>query len=222
MRQRGLALLRGARGGDQLQAEGARPLAGDQADPASGGVEQHEIARHQVFHRAAAGQQVAGRPALEHHRRAGLEGDRLRQPAQAHRRHQAHVAVGAGRKAGVGRPVPHPQVLHARADRLDHPGALHAELQRERQAIQPLALVDVEEIHPDGVVTDAHLARAGLADRNLDQAQRLRPAGLVDADGPASMQAHGWPPSASGAAGLPSTAAISSSTRASSMVAGTA
>ncbi len=45
------------------------------------------------------------RQALEHHGRAGLEVDRIGQPAHVHGRHHAQVAVAAGRVGGVGRAV---------------------------------------------------------------------------------------------------------------------
>ncbi len=92
-------------------------------------------------------------------------------------------AVGAGRPAGIGGAVAGLQVRHALAHRLDHARGFHAELQRHRERIEPAALVGVDEVEADGLVADADLAGAGLADLDVDDLEFLGTAGRIDANG---------------------------------------
>jgi len=137
-------------------------------------VEQHEVAGLQTALWLRAGQQVGGGHALEHHGRTGLEIDAVRQLHDTLCRHHAHLAVAARRLAGVGDAVTGLQVRDARTHRLDHARRLHAQRQRQRVRVQAGALVDVDEVQADGVVADAHLARAGVADGQIDELHHVR------------------------------------------------
>jgi len=146
-------------------------------------MEQHVVARLQALHRQRFLQQVLRRQALEHHGRAGLEVDRVGQPAHGLRRHHAHLAIAARRHAGVGHTVAHGQVRHAGAHGLDHARALHADAGRHLQRVQAGAVVDVDEVQPDGAVAYAHLPGAGLAHVHLGQFQYFGAAVLADLNG---------------------------------------
>ena len=183
MLDRELAFGVAAGGGNQLQPERARPLASDQTDAAGRCVEQHEVAGHQAFGRQRLLQQVLRCQALEHHRRAGFERDRVGQLAHALGRHHPGLAVAAGRVAGVSRAVADPQVGHACADRLDNASALHAQVQGQRVGVQAGALVDIDVVQADRVVADTDLAGTGFADGQVDELHHFGSAVLLDLDG---------------------------------------
>ena len=190
--ERERAFLVAAGGADQAVAQRPGPLAGDQADAAGRGVPQDMVARLQALGRQRALEQVLRGQALEHHGGAGLEADRVGQAADRHRRHDAPLAVAARLGAGgVGDAIADLQVRDARADRLDHAGALAAEDERHAHRIQARALVGVDEVGADRVMADADLARAGLADLEIDELQLFGAAGLGDADGAAVVGGHG-------------------------------
>ena len=167
--KRQLAFFIRTRGGDQLVAQRLGPLAGDQAHTTGRRVPQDVVARLQAFRRQRLAQQVLRRQALQHHGGAGLERDVVGQLAHGQCGHHARLAVAAGRVAGVGGAVAGFQVRHALAHRLDDAGALHAQVQRHGQLVQAAALVDVDEVQPDGVVADADLARPGFAYGQVDK-----------------------------------------------------
>mmetsp|Transcript_885 Transcript_885/g.2059 ORF Transcript_885/g.2059 Transcript_885/m.2059 type:complete len:345 (-) Transcript_885:1610-2644(-) len=181
--QRQLAFLVAAGGGNQPQAEGACPLAGDQPDTARGGMEEHEVTRLQAALRQRLAQQVLHGQALEHHCRAGLEVDGLGQLEHALGRHHARRRIGARRVAGIGGTVAGPQVADALAHRLDDARPFHAQAGRQRQRIGAVAVIDVDVVQPAGVVADADLARAGLAHLDVHPLQLLRAARGLDDDG---------------------------------------
>ena len=92
---------------------------------------------------------------------------------------QPALGIGADRRGGVGHPLPDREVGHARADRLDHAGALEARREGQRgRRVQPGAEVDVDEVQSDSRLPYAHLARAGRADLDLLIAHHLGPADL--------------------------------------------
>ena len=170
---------------DQLQSEGACPLARDQPDAAGRRMEQHEITLPQAALRLHLLQQVLRRQALEHHGRTGLEIDGVWQLADAFGRHHADLAIAARRLAGVGGAIACLEVRHARSDGLDHAGRLHPELQRHRQLVHARALVNVDEVQADRLVPDPDLAGSRLADSDIDDLHLFGTAMLVDADGSA-------------------------------------
>jgi hypothetical protein len=63
----------------------------------------------------------------------------------------------------------------ALANRLDHARAFHAQGHRQGQRVDTAALVDVDEVQAAGVMADADLAGAGLADLRLDKLHVVRP-----------------------------------------------
>ena len=165
-----------------MDTQGLGPLAEDQSDATGCGVEKHRVTGVQTALRLGALEQVLHRQALEHHGRAGLETDGVRQFADAFGRHHAQLAVRAGGLAGVSRTVTHPQVRNACAHRLDHACGFHAQLQRNRQRIQASAEIHIGVIQASGVVANAHLAGAGLTHAQGDHLQLLRATVLVDLD----------------------------------------
>ena len=170
-----------------MQAERLRPLAGDQADTAGSRVEEYEVATLQAFLRQRLAQQVLGGQALQHHRGAGLERDRVRQFDDAFGGHHAQRAVTARRVAGVSSAVAHLQMGHALAHGLDDTRRLHPERQRHRQRVHARTLVHIDEIQAAGMVADADLAWPRLADRKVDEVHGFGAAVLIDANGGAGL-----------------------------------
>jgi hypothetical protein len=148
---------------DGIHAELLQPLAGDQADASGGGVPQHGVA---LLHPVGGGDQVMHGEALQEHRGGLLLADALGQLDHALGGREAHLAVGPG-QAGVADAVALLQALDARADGIDHAGRLVARHARQLHGVEPGALVDVDEVDADGGVPQAHLAGAGLADRDV-------------------------------------------------------
>jgi hypothetical protein len=73
-------------------------------------------------------------------------------------------------------------VRDALAHRLDHARGFHAQLQRHLERIEPAALVGVDEVQAHGLVADADLAGAGVADFHVDDLQFFGAAMAVDTD----------------------------------------
>jgi hypothetical protein len=173
-------LLVGTDGADHGDAQCPRPLADDQADTAGRGMDQDGVAR---LHRAGTAQQVLRSHALQHHRRAGLEVDRVGQLDQTVGRNVAHLCIGADRAAGIGDAVADLQFGNRAADGFDHPGALKANAGGHRQRIGTGAMVDVDVVEADGVVAHARLVRRRVANADFFPAQDFGAAGGVKADG---------------------------------------
>ena len=176
------AFLVRACGADQVQAERARPLAGDQADAAGRRMEQHDGRPPSGRPAARAAQQVLHRQALSiiaaPVSKSIASGSLTTHLAGMH----ARLAVGAGRR-GWRRPRGRrPQVRDALAHRLDDARALHAEASGSGSGYSAGALIDVDEVDAAGAVADAHLARPRLADL------RPRPARIASGPPGASMR----------------------------------
>ena len=146
-------------------------------------MKQHEVALFQAALRLGAAQQVLRGQALEHHGRASFKRNCVRQLAHALRRHDAHFAVTARRLAGVGGAVARLQVRDAFADGFDDARRFHAKLQRHGHRVEAAALVNIDEVQPNGLVADADLAGAGFTHLHLHQLEFFGAAVLVDADG---------------------------------------
>ncbi|MPN45095.1 hypothetical protein SDC9_192662 [bioreactor metagenome] len=127
------------------------------------------------------------RQPLEHHGRAGLETDGVGQLAHIHCRHHTHFAVAARRLARIGRAIAHLQVRDAITHGLDHARRLHADTCGHLQRIQARAVVHVDEVQADGLVADADLAGARLANLHIDKLQLFGTTMLTDLNG----EAHG-------------------------------
>src|SRR5581483_7095126 len=84
----------------------------------------------------------------------------------------------------IGDAVARPYFGHARADRFDEAGRLHADdMRKAGQGIAAGSEMDVGEIEPNGGVAHAGFAWARLADVDLFVAQLFRPTGLVNPNG---------------------------------------
>ncbi len=134
------------------------------------------------LHLVRAADQVPRGHALQHHRRALLVGDAVGQFHQSVGRHDARLAIGAERSAGIGDAVARLQVGDAGPDLLDNACSLGAEPARQRHRVEAAALVGVDVVEPDRRVTQADLALAGFADFDLLPLQDLGPAGLRETD----------------------------------------
>ena len=119
--RRGLLVV--AHGADHGGAQLLGPLAGDEAHPAGGGVEQDGVAG---LHLDGLAQQVLGGHPLEHHGRGRAIVDLGGQRHQPVGRQHPLLAVGARSPAGVGHPVAHPQAADPRAHLAHHARGLHA------------------------------------------------------------------------------------------------
>ena len=180
VRPRDLGLLVGADGADHGDAEGARPLAGDQADAAGGRVVEDRLA---ALQRIDLAEQVLRRHALHHQRRGGAVGDALGQRDQHVGRHHAHVGIGALRAEQVADAVAGLDVGDAGAHRLDDADGVGAEAVGQRQRIAAGAEIDVDEVDRHVGVAHARLAGPGLADLDRLELEHFGAAGLVEADG---------------------------------------
>ncbi len=143
-------------------------------------MQQHRVAR---LHLVAVADQVLRGQALQHHRRGGVERDRIGQPHHDIGRHHAHLRVGAGGTAGVGHAVAHGDVAHALAHRFDHAGAFHAQPARQRLLVQPGAEIDIDVVQAHRLMAHAHFAGAGIAHFDIDPLHDFGTAGLLDPDG---------------------------------------
>ena len=109
-------------------------------------MHQHDLAGLDLVGLA---QQILRRDTLEDQRRHLLVGHTLRHLDQPVRRDVAVIGVGAESGAHVGDPIAHLEFADLRADGFDHPGCLVAEPGRQRQRINALALINVDEIETD-------------------------------------------------------------------------
>jgi hypothetical protein len=180
MSSRDLGLLVGADGADHGHADGARPLARDQADAARGGVVQDRLA---ALERVDLAKQVLRGQALHHQRRGDPVGDAVGKRDQELGRNQPHVGIRALGAEQVADPVAGTDVGDAVADRLDDADGIAAEPVGQRQRIAAGAKVDVDEVDRHVAVAHARLARARCADLDGLQLEHLGAAGLVETNG---------------------------------------
>ena len=148
---------------DELQAQGLGPLAGDQADTPRRSVKENKVAGLQAFNRQGLLQQVLRREAFQHHGRAGVKGDVVRQLAHRFGRHHTALAVAARRVAGIGRAVAHLEVRDPCAHGFNNACTLHAQRQGQGIGIKARALVDINEVQAASLVRNADFARPRLA-----------------------------------------------------------
>src|SRR5665213_1143340 len=164
---------------DHRRAEMLRPLAGDEPDPASGGVDEDRLAR---LYDMGAADEVPGGHALEHHRRGFAVGNAVGNRDQPVGRHHPLLAVGAERSAGIGDAVARLQPGDPGPDLLDDAAALAAEPARQRHRVKPAALIGVDIVETDRLVLEPHLAGARLVDADLLPGKHVRAAGLLETD----------------------------------------
>ena len=185
---REFCFLVAADGADHGGAEMLGPLAEDEADAAGRGVQQNGVAG---FHAIGLADQILRGQAFQHHGRCSLVIDAVRHLEQTIRRDHPRLGIGAHRRIAIGDAVAGLEVSDARADILDHAGALAAEPTRQLHRVETGAIVDIDEVEADGGVADARLARARLADLDLLPDQNIGGTGFVKADG----VRHGYSPS---------------------------
>src|ERR1019366_9603213 len=104
-----------------------------------------------------------------------------------------------GRPAAVGGPVARLQMGDAGADGLDDAGAFIAQRERHRQGVHAGALVDIDVVESAGVMANADLARARLADGQIDEVHLFGATALLDADRRAQGRRHGVSRASAGA-----------------------
>ncbi len=112
---------------------------------------------------------ILDRQPFEHHRCGLLEADRLRDLDDGGSRHRARLSVGADRALRIRDAIAFLQAHHFRADRIDDAGAFEAKAVWQRVRIQAGAVVNVDEIQTDRVLTDSHLARPRIGHVGFDQ-----------------------------------------------------
>ena len=166
--------------GDHVRAEMQRPLRQDAADAAGGGVHDDDRA---LAHLVRPAQQYLRRHALE--QRGGGESiaDTFRHWHQAGHRQHALVGVGARRRRCVRDAVADLEIAHARTDGFHHTRRLPAKPGRQRAAVQPGALVDVDEVESDGRLPHQCLAAPRGNGRDFFPAHHFRTAVGMDSDG---------------------------------------
>ena len=120
---------------------------------------------------------------LQHHRSRGLVVDTVGQLEQPVGRDEPHFGIGAERGCAIGDAITWLQVGDACAHLLDDSRPLAAKAAWQLHRINTGAIIDVDEVEPDGGVADARLACPGLADIDLFPDQDFGTAGLVKADG---------------------------------------
>ena len=165
---------------DDLDAEQARPLREEQADPAGRGVQQHRVARLQAGAMRRSRYDVV-RPRIV--MAAAVSNAMVSgQLDEVVGRHDPLGAVRAQRAAGVGDPVALGEVVDTGTHGLDDARALDAHPGRQRRRVEAAAEVGVREVQADGQVPHADLAGAGRADLERLPLHDLGATGLVEAN----------------------------------------
>ena len=119
-------------------------------------------------------QQVLRGHALQHHRRRGLVAHVVGKHDHLVRGQRAHRRVRAGRRAGIRDAVARQQVRDAIAHVEHDARRFHADRRgRLDHAVEALADVDVDVVHADRRLADAHFVRSRRHDRDRFVAQHL-------------------------------------------------
>ena len=178
--EREIGLGLGADGADDMGAHRPRPLAGQEADAAGCGVDQHAVMRLDL---EGLVQEVPDRQPLEHQDGALLVGDVVGQFDELVGGDHPFGGVAAEIEV-VGDAIAEVEIRDAGPDGNHFAGGLVAG--NERQAwrlVEPGAEIDVDEIEADGVLADAHLARSGRRHGDVLINQGFRTPYLVHAHG---------------------------------------
>ena len=175
-----LGLLPAADGANHGRAKMLGPLADDQADAAGGGMDQDEVAG---LHRIRFVQQITGGHAADHHRGRRAFIDAVRQHDHARGRHQPHFRIGSIRTRDATHAIANTEAQHVRADRVDHTRAFKADAGgKGAHAVDAAAHQHVAIIHGDRLVTQAHLAAAGVGDDHVLELQYVGSAMPIEAE----------------------------------------
>ena len=133
-------------------------------------------------HMAQVAQQIVGGQALQQQRSGGVVFHCRGQAQHPTGRYAAHAAVGAGHGAQVGDAVAGHHVADAAADIEHRAGSFHARhagrvvRHRQHRRYPAAAQVDVDEVHADGALADAHLAFVRRRCIEILRLQLVRPA----------------------------------------------
>ena len=156
--EREIGLGLGADRADDMGANRARPLTGEKADAAGGGMDQHAMMRLDL---EGLVQEVPDRQPFEHQHRALLMGDVVGQFDEFLGGNLTLRGVAAEIEI-VGDAIAGMEVDDAGTDRDDLARGLVARDERQtRRLVEPGAVIDVDEIEADGMLADTDLAGSG-------------------------------------------------------------
>ena len=156
------------------------PLHPDLAHAAGRGMKDDGLAR---LHRMDPAQQILRRHALQQHGGSNLVADAVRNLHQPRRRDVHRLGIGADEAAGIADPVTGLEGGDAVADGLHHAGGFRAQARRQRQGVEPGAVIGVNEVHTDGGVLHPHFAGRGRRQLHIHILQHIAAAGLFKTDG---------------------------------------
>ena len=176
------ALVVAADAADDGGAPMGEPLAEKKAGAARRRMDEHAVAGPE---RRTLVKQILRGHALEHGGGGLLEADAVGQPDQRVRADGAEPRIGAGRRARIGDAIALLERPHRTADRLHDARSFEADDPgKPRRREHAAALIGVEEVEPDSLLHEPHLAGAGVRNPDVVDAQRLRAAGRVNPHGP--------------------------------------
>jgi hypothetical protein len=157
-----------------------RPLAQQQSHATGRGVHEQDVA---AFDAMGPAQQIFGREPFEHDGGSDLVINGLRQRHDMIRFHGPERGIAAKRQAGIGDAVARQKVRDARAYLHHLARGLGAGRCRQRQQrILAGADVDIEIVHADGRLPQAHLSGARRRHTNDFGEQHFRATILVEDD----------------------------------------
>jgi hypothetical protein len=174
MRARHRQVIRAARGRDHPGAEHPPAFDRSEADPAGGAVDHERLARLQA---ASPAQRAVGGAVGDREPSGDRIVDRVRKRHDRVDRADRLLGEAAVRQRRHD-PLARRQANDARAAGIDPAGDLHARDEGQRRLLLVAASDDqgVGEIEPRGAHADAHLARAGLGNRDVLDHQAPRSA----------------------------------------------
>ena len=177
---RQLDLFRRGGGADHGGAQMFRPLAGDLAHPARGGMEHDGLA---LFDPEGAAQKILRGHALQHAGGRHFIADIGGQLDQLFGGHIVGFGVGADGAGAIADAIARLVAGDALAHRFHDTGGFRPQTRRHGQRIKSAAMVDINEIDADGGVMHAHLAGAGRGQVKILVFQDFGAAGFFDAYG---------------------------------------
>ena len=155
-----------------------QPLTGNRAHAACRRVEQYRIAG---LYPVGLADEILDRKPLEHHCRCLFITHLIGNQAQPVGWNDAGLAVGA-KPAGIRDPVARPYRGNPLADRFHHPCAFIPGNRRERHLIKTCSLIDIDEIHPYGMVANTHITGTRFRNINVHPAEDFRPSEFAETD----------------------------------------
>ena len=128
-------------------------------------------------------EQVLHGQALQHHRRALLERDLLRQLDDSRHRHRAQLRIRTERPLRIGDAITGLERFDAGPDRVDDARALETKPVRQRTGIEAGAVVHVDVVQADRMLPDPHFVRSGIRHVHFAVFENLGAAVSTDDDG---------------------------------------